>query len=67
MNTKKLPVFTPIMLIISIIIAIILPPVGIPILAIYVLAGLIRLIAWNINRKSQQATATPPQEGNHEQ
>lgn len=55
------------MLVISIIIAIILPPVGIPILTIYVLAGLIRLIAWNINRKTQQATATPPQEGNHEQ
>ena len=53
-NTNPTPhfhIFTPLMVTLSIIISFIIPPVGIPILAIFVVAAVLRLIALYLNRK----------------
>ena len=49
-STPRLHIFTPLMVTLSIIISFIIPPVGIPILAIFVVAAVLRLIALYLNR-----------------
>jgi len=53
-STPRLHIFTPLMVTLSIIISFIIPPVGIPILAIFVVAAVLRLIALYLNHKNQK-------------
>lgn len=56
-NTKPTPhlhIFTPLMVTLSIIISFIIPPVGIPILAIFIIAAVLRLITLYLNHKNQK-------------